>query len=104
MWVPETQLDYDWTTRRLGLGQSGSRAVTRSAEHTTTVVAIATETPGATWNDLKRYVKEALSIGTPAAEAAIKAARTAGLVHVHHGPNRTQHHHPGQRCDDCPSK
>lgn len=97
--LPETALTFDRSTRRLSLGD-GNRASARDAEHADTIVGIVEESPGITWNSLKRAVREAVGCGTPAAEGAIAAARRAGVIHTHAGANRALLHYAKSRCDN----
>lgn len=99
--LPETALTYDWATRRLALG-TGGRTEARSAGDAEIIAAIVAESPGKSVNELKKLARET-EIGTKAQrqQDAIRAAKDSGLIHVHHGANRAQHHHPGRACDQC---
>lgn len=101
VYLRETRLDYDRSTRRLSLGD-GNRIEARDLGNAVHVAKIVTDQPGMTQNGVKTLACEAHGWNTKTAQPAIKAAVTAGLVHVHFGPNRAQLHHPGARCERCP--
>lgn len=101
VFLPETALAYDWSTRRLALG-TGGRIEARASGDAEIIAEIVRDSPGKTVNGLKQLARDS-EIGTKAQrqQDAIAAARHAGLVHVHAGPNRALHHHPGRVCDQC---
>lgn len=97
----ETLLTYDRESRRLGLGQ-GDRASARHSGDAEVIGDLVSANPGATQRELRSLARDT-EIGTKVARAqdAVKAAVDQVLVHVHQGPNRAQHHYPGQCSDGC---
>jgi AAA domain/Bifunctional DNA primase/polymerase, N-terminal len=103
VFLPETLLTYDKPTRRLTLGE-GSRAAAKVAGDARVMAEIVAETPGQTGRQLRTLARDT-DIGTKQQRAhdALEAARAAGLVHTHPGPNRAQHHFPNRSCEWCPA-
>lgn len=95
------ELLMDGSTRRQWLGGM-SRAEARDAEGMDTVLGIVEENPLIPRRKLRDAVAEALAVGNEKADKIVTAAVRARVVHVHKGPNRSQLHQVGQRCEDCP--
>lgn len=114
VWLAETMLEFDRSSRRLHLGQ-GSRSSSRGSAHAEIIrdmvaaeIADRAGAPGPTTNELKRAARDT-DIGTKAQDAqdAIATARRLGFVHTHKGANSALFHYPGTLCEgdvECPER
>lgn len=112
VYLPETVLEFDRSTRRLSLGE-GSRAAGRGTTNAEIIRDIVTAEcaergegqPGPGVRELKRMAPDAGLARAQDAQDAIAHAVRLGFVHHHPGAGGRLHHHPGASCEgdaQCP--